>query len=457
MPSPNRGRSRVHTNPDHTRRTHVPAPSDTEIEQRLHDLVKPAVFAELAYYRQLGLRNRLLTFPVMVALVLALIWRRVPGVCTLQRMLARERILWTEPTLVSQPALSERFLTFPAVLFERVLSRVLARLPERVAARTRPLPADLAAIAPRFQACYALDGTTLEALFRKLQTLRERPEAPLAGHLGVAVDLLSQLPAKLWWADDPASNDKALAPAVLDWLAPNSLLVFDLGYFAFWLFDALSSAQCWFVTRMRDKTSYVVQQVLVNRAHVRDQIIQLGVYKAHGQCQHPMRLIEVYVNGRWQRYLTNVLDPQRLSIVEVVALYGARWSIETTFLLVKRLLDLAYVWVGSLNGVRVQVYATFLFYAILLDVCDDVAEQLELALEQISVEMVYRGLYHYVTAVGQDLYRGDAPSYLAREAKGLGIIKRQRKRDGPSVTEQIRRAVVAPPLGDANLTDCKGT
>lgn len=457
MPSPNRGRPRVHTNPDHARRTHVPAPSDAEIEQRLHDLVKPAVFAEVAYYRQLGLRNRLLTLPVMVALVLALIWRRVPGVCTLQRMLARERILWTEPTVVSQPALSERFLTFPAVVFERVLARVLARLPARQAARTRPLPAALASIAPRFHACYALDGTTLEALFRKLATLRERPDTPLAGHLGVAVDLISHLPAKLCWADDPATNDKALAPDLLGWLPPDSLVVFDLGYFAFWLFDALTSAHSWLVTRMRAKTSYVVQRVLVNRAQVRDQIIQLGRYAANGQWQHPMRLIEVYVNGRWQRYLTNVLDPQRLSIVEVVALYDARWSIETTFLLVKRLLDLAYLWGGSLNGVRVQVVATFLFYAILIDLCDDVANELGLALEQISVEMVYRGLYHYVMAVAQGLYSGDAPSYLAGEAKGLGIIKRPRKRDGPSVTEQIRRALVAPPLPNANLTDCEGT
>src|SRR5215211_4756685 len=146
MPSPNRNRRRLHVNPDHARRTHVPAPSDAEIERRLNDLVKPAVYAELDYYRSLGHRNRLLGLPVMVALVLALIWRRVPGVCTLQRMLARERILWTEPTKVSQPALSERFLTFPAVLFERVLYRVLARLPDRLADRSRPLPSNLAAL-----------------------------------------------------------------------------------------------------------------------------------------------------------------------------------------------------------------------------------------------------------------------------------------------------------------------
>ena len=457
MPSPNRNRRRVHVNPDHSRRTHVPAPSDAEIEARLATLVKPAVYAELDYYRLLGHRNRLLGLPVMIALVLALIWRRVPGVCTLQRMLARERILWTEPTSVSQPALSERFLTFPAVLFERVLYRVLARLPERQAARTRPLPLALATLQTRFAACYALDGTTLEALFRKLQTLRDRPQAPLAGHLGVAVDLLTHLPAKLWWADDPYTNDKALAPALLSWLPPTSLVVFDLGYFAFWLFDALTTTQRYFVTRMREKTSYAGVRVLVNRPHVRDQIIQLGLYTGNRQCQHPMRLIEVFVNGRWQRYLTNVLDPQRLSVVEVVALYDARWSIETTFLLMKRLLDLAYVWVGSLNGVKIQVFATFLFYAILIDLCDDVAEQLSLPLEQISVEMVYRGLYHYVTAVAQQLFTGDAPTYLAREAHGLGIIKRQRPRDGPSVSEHIRRALVAPALPDADLTDSKRT
>jgi hypothetical protein len=457
MPSPNRKRRRVHVNPDHTRRTHVPAPSDAEIEHRLTTLVKPAVYAELDYYRQLGHRNRLLGLPVMVALVLALIWRRIPGVCTLQRMLARERILWTEPTQVSQPALSERFLTFPAVLFERVLYRVLARLPERQATRTRPVAATLAAIQTRFAASYAVDGTTLEALFRKLQTVREQLEAPLAGHLVVAVDLVTHLPAKLFWADDPATNDKALAPDLVGWLVPDSLVVFDLGYFAFWLFDALSSAQSFFVTRLREKASYRVMQLLVKKPHIRDQIIQLGLYKGNRQCQHAMRLVEVFVNGRWQRYLTNILDPQRLSIVEVVALYEARWSVETTFLLVKRLLDLAYVWVGSLNGVKVQVFATFLFYAILIDLCDDVAEHLGLRLEQISVEMVYRGLYHYVTAVDQQLFSGDAPTYLAREAKGLGIIKRQRPRDGPTVTEQIRRALVAPSLPDANLTDCEGT
>jgi len=46
---------------------------------------------------------------------------------------------------VSQPALSERFLTFPAALFERVRYRVLVHLPARQAARTRLFRAEVRA------------------------------------------------------------------------------------------------------------------------------------------------------------------------------------------------------------------------------------------------------------------------------------------------------------------------
>jgi hypothetical protein len=439
-------RKRATLNPDHARQRQIPAPSDTEIERRLNELVRPAVYAELAYYRQLGLRNRLLTLPVMVAVVLAMIWRQVPGVCTLQRMLARERILWTEKMVVSQPALSERFLTFPAVLFERVLYRVIARLPERYRTRNRaPLPL-LKALQSRFGACYAVDGTTLEAVFRKLKSLQEAPDAPLAGHLVAVVDLFTHLPAKLWWFENSQTNDKAAIPDLLAWLVPNSLLVFDLGYFSFPFFDALTNRGCWFVTRLRKKTSYQVQQVLIDRPRFRERIVKLGKYRSNPS-QHPVRLIEIYLGKCWYQYVTNVLEPQHLSILEVASLYDRRWHIETTFLMVKRLLNLAYLWVGSLNGVQLQVWATFLFYAILIDLCDEVAEQLRLPLERISVEMVYRSLYFYTVALAEG-YAKSAPEYLAQEARGLGIIKRQRPRAGPSLQEQIRYALMstAPPL-----------
>ena len=436
-------------NRDHARRRQVATPSDCEIEQRLNDLVKPVVFAELDHYRRLGLRNRILSLPVMVSLVLAMLWRQVPGVTALQRLLATERLLWTEPTQVSQPALSERFLTFPAELFERVLYGVLARLPDRQQTRTRPVPPLLERVVGRFAACYAVDGTVLEALFRKLKALQEIPEAPLAGHLVAVCDLLSHLPVRVWYAENPATNDKAFLPQLLAWLPRDSLLVFDLGYFSFPFFDAVTEAGSWFVTRLRDKTSYTVQHVLLDRPQARDQIVHLGQYRSN-RSHHPLRLIEVYVNGAWRRYLTNVLDPERLSVLQVVALYEQRWQIETAFALVKRLLGLAYLWVGSRNGVLLQVWATWLYYAVLIDLCDEVAEALHLPLDRISVEMVSRSLYFYVQATAQG-YPGTAAQYLAQDAKLLGIVKRRRARDGPSALTQVSLALepdlTSPPGG----------
>ncbi len=443
MPSLNKWFKNPSDNPDHARRRDTPAPSDPEIARRLQELVRPVALAHLAQYRAHGLRERTLTLPVMVALVLSLIWRQIPGVRVLQRMLAREGLLWVEPLTVSQPALSERLRVFPADLFRSVLVGVLAQLPERVAARTRPVPPVLATLRTRFSACYALDGTTLEALFRKLQALRERPAAPLAGRLAAVVDLVSHLPVQVWYTAVSQTNDRAFLPEVLEWLPTHSLVVFDLGYFGFPFFDELSETGRWFVTRCREQTSFTVERVLVQQPHLQDRIVHLGKY-ASNPSQHSVRLIEVQVGETGHRYLTNILDPERLSVVEAVAVYAQRWQIESAFLLVKRLLGLAYLWVGSLNGVQLQVWATWLYYAVLIDLCEDVAELLQLPLQSISVEMVSRSLYFYAQAVAQG-YTGTAAAYYADPAnRDLGIVKQKRSKR-LSLTDQVRRLVDGPP------------
>ncbi|HZC03964.1 MAG TPA: IS4 family transposase, partial [Gammaproteobacteria bacterium] len=58
--------------------------------------------------------------------------------CELSRVLAREDCLWAPRLKVSQQALSQRFLSFPAELFQRVLWALLPRLRQRWAERQRP-------------------------------------------------------------------------------------------------------------------------------------------------------------------------------------------------------------------------------------------------------------------------------------------------------------------------------
>jgi hypothetical protein len=121
-----------------------------------------------------------------------------------------------------------------------------------------------------------------------------------------------------------------------------------------------------------------------------------------------------------------VLDPQALSPRQVCELYRRRWRIEDAFALTKRLLDLAYVGTGSSNAVQLQIYATLIFDAVLLTICQQVAQVLGEPLERISVEMVFRAFYHYSRAV-QRGESDDLVAFLAEHAKLLGLVKRQRQ------------------------------
>lgn len=111
---------------------------------------------------------------------------------------------------------------------------------------------------------------------------------------------------------------------------------------------------------------------------------------------------------------------------------------EDAFLLTKRLLGLAYIWVGDTNGVQIQILATWIFYAVLNQLCIDVAIALNQPLDRISTEMVFCALYHFSQAV----LRGDASEavpYLVEHQKLFGLIKTRRKRhrEIDAYTQQI--------------------
>jgi IS4 transposase len=96
----------------------------------------------------------------------------------------------------------------------------------------------------------------------------------------------------------------------------------------------------------------------------------------------------------------------------VIDLYGRRWKVEEAFLVVKRLLGLSYLWTGSLNGIKLQIWATWLMYAVLVDLSDAVAEAVQLPLERISMEMVLRVCNHFNYAYNQG--KSTDPSLLSR-------------------------------------------
>ena len=415
-------------NPDHVRRRNRPSPSNEEIEGRLEELVSPAVNSQLAYYSQLGLRNRILSLPLMVASVLTILWRQVPSVNELTKLLGREDLLWCKAVKVRQQSLSERFLVFPAELFERVFKALLPKLNERWQQRqTRPLPPSIAYAANHYEHIWAIDGSTLEALFRKLKVLEDVPLGQLAGKIATVIDLVTRLPVEVWFRERPRTHATTFIPDILALIKTKTLLVLDRGFYDFTFFASLvDDYQAAFITRLKSNAKFEISKVLSKTDTVQDFIIRLG----SGQNETPIitiRLIKVRSGKIWYRYITSVLDPHLLPPFVVADIYRRRWRIEQAFDIVKRLLNLSYLWTGSINGVQLQVWATWLFYAILVDLGDAVADRLNVPFERISLEMLLRGLYHFSVAFDKGL-ASDVVDYFAHpDNQDLGVLKRPRK------------------------------
>jgi hypothetical protein len=288
------------------------------------------------------------------------------------------------------------------------------------------LSAPWQALEQRFAAIWIADGSTLEELRRQLKALRAERNTVLAGKLMMVVELFSHRPVAMHYDENAKANDKVFGDWLLQTLPKGGLLVFDLGFFNFPWFDQFTETQRYFLTRQREKTAYGRQRLLSQGERYCDEIIQMGQYRSH-PCRHPVRMVSVLWGTTWYRYLTNVLDPEQLSAQQVCDLYRRRWRIEDAFCLTKRLLGLAYVWVGDPNGVQLQIVATWIFYAVLNDLCAQVAVALQQPLEAISVEMVFRGLYHYGRARLRDDTTQLIPFYVEHH-KLLGLVKAKRQR-----------------------------
>ena len=195
-------------------------------------------------------------------------------------------------------------------------------------------------------------------------------------------------------------------------------------HFKFWL--QLIDRKIHFISRLKKGAAIKVLEVFTEGYSLRDRKIRLG----SGTKTTPyitLRLIEVKSGKVWHSYLTSVLEPEILPPYVVADLYRKRWRIEEAFNLVKRLLGLSYLWVGSINGIKLQIWGTWLFYAILIDLGDAVADELSLPFDRISLEMIYRGLYHFGVANQKGKAKDPVKYFAAPENKDLGIVKQLRK------------------------------
>jgi hypothetical protein len=140
----------------------------SEVEDIFRSIVHPLTLSQCDLFHSMGLRERTLTLPVMVALLLSAIWRQITGTSELARLIHNEAVLWEQPRKVSQSALSQRLNTLSSPLFLAILEPLLVIMQKRWQERKRPLPPEIAWAQQKYEECLLVDGSTLDALLKKV-------------------------------------------------------------------------------------------------------------------------------------------------------------------------------------------------------------------------------------------------------------------------------------------------
>jgi len=235
---------------------------------------------------------------------------------------------------------------------------------------------------------------------------------------------------------------------LLEALAPGSLILADLGYFGFPWFDDLTDQGFFWVSRLKAKTTYEIKEVLAYDDHsgTLDAIVWLGTYRAD-RAAHAVRLVIFSFHGIQYRYLTNVLDPQQLSMQEIAQLYSRRWDIELAFKLLKCELGLHLWWGARTEVVLIQLWLALILAQVLHALQMHVALQAEV--EPFDVSM------HLLVELLGTMPDGPTPviERLVQQGRFLGLIRRSTRvqvvvpvvpsyplRPTPSLTDLVRRA-----------------
>jgi hypothetical protein len=295
-------RSRPHAEFRH--RSQIPMPSVEEVEQRLTDLLSPSLLAPRQMERRdprqpqriIRMRQRLLRLPVMVAIIVSLVWRRMPAVAEMHQVLSQEGVLWVTPLRVSLQAHTKRLDALPAAVMGQLCAEVCGRLQARA---PPPLPhPSWAPVCESFPRIAIVDGATLEALRKKTRVWRECEGPVLGGKMLGMVEAFSYRPLWQLYTEDAAANDKRFATEIMAAVPVGGVLVFDLGCFSCLWFDDFTAAQKFVVTRMREKTASRTVRELSSSPGSRDEIMEVGQYRSN-PCRYPLRMVSVWWQGKW--------------------------------------------------------------------------------------------------------------------------------------------------------------
>jgi Transposase DDE domain len=330
--------------------------------------------------------------------------------------------------------------TFPALrmTYEGVRKRLVSlgcgalqelyeHIRQVLAQRDRPASRSALPLASFASEIVALDETTLDKLKRLTSDLKDIPDGDphvLAGKLAGVFDLRRQQWRCLQLRTDVLAACNTGVLMLLEELPRASLILADLGYFGFAWFDYLTNAGYYYLSRLRENGTYLVEHVSYEdkEHHVLDAIVWLGAYRAD-KAAHAVRLVQFELRGVVHQYITNVLDPLQLPILEIAQLYARRWDIELQFKLLKCELGLHIWWAAKQELVEIQLWIALILAQVLCSLRFDIAEQANVDLFDVSLPLLMKVLER-IKASSQPLLQK-----IVEHGRDWGIIRPNRRKE----------------------------
>lgn len=340
--------------------------------------------------------------------------------------------LWHYPHFpVSDQAVYNRLATGGTDDLAWLFAQISLLLAERLSTLESELGPPLASFA---QEVVAIDETTLDPVARRLPRQDGAPQPRhLPGKLAGVFDLRRQQWLQVSLCSDPHQNEKVLARELVADLPQGSLILADLGYFAFRWFDDLTEQGYYWISRQRDRTSVLVEHIFVDDGDTFDGLVWLGAYRAD-RAKHLVRLVRFRHGGQLRQYITNVRDPARLPLAEMAQLYARRWDIEMAIQLVKEHLGVRLWWSSKDVVIHQQLYAVLIIAQIVQALRLEIAVRAGVGLFEVSLPLLVRYLPQFAA-------RGEDPvAVFVERGRAAGFIRPSRR---------IRTTAPDPPLAYA--------
>ena len=148
---------------------------------------------------------------------------------------------------------------------------------------------------------------------------------------------------------------------------PGTILAIDRGYIDYEWFRELTGQEVYFVTRMKEKAVFAVQEDLEvpqNSNVVSDQIVWFPRLAREGEAPVLFRRVEICDEEKGEKivFLSNLLG---FGATTIAAIYKDRWQVELFFKALKQTLKIKTFVGTSANAVRTQVWTALIAMLVL--------------------------------------------------------------------------------------------